>query len=153
MFKSISVILVVSLILSSFLIGCATKFVMTEKSNRNSIVEHLKIGDYIKIHLRDGSNIKGILTVIYLRDGGKIKSILTTTLPEGAEVYAIEISTRGFWGKKDRSMLLFENIVRIDVKSSFVHNWVNTWVTTPIRYVLIGLGYLATGLLSSEMGK
>lgn len=52
----ISFVLIINLTLSSFLTGCTTKTIRTE---RYYIATQLRVGDFVNIKLLDGTNIKG----------------------------------------------------------------------------------------------
>ena len=71
--------LLVGLVLISSVIGCATKAAMEQTPDSPYMAERFKVGDCVRVHLRRGSPITGILTA----------------LPEkGTEVGFIEISTK-----------------------------------------------------------
>ena len=81
-------VLLVSLALTSSVIGCATKVAMEQTLDSAYMAERFKVGDCVRVHLRRGRTITGILTA----------------LPEqGTEAGFIEISTKALPSVNDNS--------------------------------------------------
>jgi len=104
MLKFISVILVINLVLNSLLIGCATKVGAPGKATESALVEQLKElkkGDCIKIHLRSGRSVTGILT----SKGAETGYIRVSRAPSGRGIFV---------DYKKIERIPFVDVVRID---------------------------------------